>query len=280
MKHQLKWMFVVLAVSVALIATVFSAYATERGLARAGTLTQPAAGMHARSEGAPLAACSDMEPSDVAWVTLTEDYEIEEQVDFYESGVSMITPVFEYACVPSRVTIVTVFTLEGEAVFSDKEKLRASNSDGLYGYPLSTTDGSPLDEGVWGVEFSNNRTLLTSGEVMVGEAGPSAEGETVAVEGVITDKKTKKPIRGAIVLVLQPGVTVQDWVDNDQSEDEVFTGAKSDSKGLFTLENPLEREVEYSIVVVAKSYKPLAADGFIIGPDEEDPVQLDIQMTK
>jgi hypothetical protein len=227
------------------------------------------------------AACTKMEASDVAWVTLTEDGDIDEQVDFYESGTNLIVPVFEYDCVPKKVTVVTVFSLEGEAVFSDKEQLRASNSGGLYGYPLGTTDGSPMDDGTWGVEFFNNKTPLTAGEVVIGEGGGGEDpGDTVTVEGQITDKKTRKPIRGAIVLILFPGITVQDWVDNDQSDEDVYTAAKSDSKGNFTLESPLEREVEYSLVIVAKGYKPLAADGFVISADEEDPVQLDIKMTK
>jgi hypothetical protein len=277
MKQQLKWMFIVVGVCTALVATAFSASATAPRLAGAEL---PAASHLLRRDQSAL-ACTKMQAGDVAWVTLTEDGDIDEQVESYESGTSLITPVFEYNCVPRSVTIVTIFSLEGEPVFSDKESLRSSNSEGLYGYPLGTTDDSPLDDGEWGVEFYNNKTLLTDSSVTIGEGGNgNLADETVTVEGVVTDKKSRKPIKGAVILILQPGVTVEDWVADDQPDEDVYTGGKTDSKGRFTLENPLEREVEYSIIVVAKSYKPLANDGFMIDAEEEDPVQLTIKMTK
>jgi hypothetical protein len=276
MKQQLKLMLTIVGVFAALLGTVFTASAKAPRLA--GQDLPAASHQHRRDQS--MLACSKMQAGDVAWVTLTEDGDIDEQVEAYETGTNLITPVFEYNCVPRSVTIVTIFSLNGEPVFSDKESLKSSNASGLYGYPLGTNDGSPLDDGEWGVEFYNNKTLLTEGVVGIGEGSSNNGGETVTVEGVVTDKKSKKPIKGAIILILQPGIAVQDWIDHDQPDDEVFTAGKTDSKGKFTLENPLEREVTYSIVVVAKKYKPLANDEFEIGPDEEDPVQLTIKLTK
>jgi hypothetical protein len=277
MKQQLKWMFIVVGVCAALLGSVFGASATAPWLSG----QELAAASHLLRRDMSALQCSDMQASDVAWVTLNEDGDIDEQVESYESGTNLITPVFEYNCVPRSVQIVTIFSLDGEPVFSDKESLRSSNAAGLYGYPLGTTDGSPLDDGEWGVEFYNKRTLLTEGFVAIGEGGGGEDpSETATVEGVVTDKKSRKPIKGAIIIILQPGISVEDWVENDQSDEDVYTAGKTDSKGQFTLESPLEREVTYSIVVVAKRYKPLANDDFTISADEEDPVQLTIKLTK
>ena len=277
MKQQLKWMFIVVATFAALIGTVFGASANAPWLSGQAL----AANSHQLRRDMSALQCAEMQASEVAWVTLTEDGDIDEQVEAYESGTNLITPVFEYDCVPRSVQIVTIFSLDGEPVFSDKESLRSSNAGGLYGYPLGTTDGSPLDDGEWGVEFYNKKTLLTEGVVSIGEGGGGNDpSETVTVEGVVTDKKSRKPIKGAIIIILLPGITVQDWVDNDQSDEDVYTAGKTDSKGQFTLESPLEREVTYSIIVVAKKYKPLANDEFVIGADEEEPVQLTIKLTK
>lgn len=277
MKQQIRWMLIVVGVCTALIGTVFSASATAP---RLGGQTLASAS-HLLRRAIPALACTAMKADEVAWVTLTEDGDIDEQVDSYPAGTALITPVFEYNCVPRSVTIVTIFSLNGEPVFSDKESLKSSTAKGLYGYPLGTTDDSALDDGEWGVEFYNNKTLLTDGVVIVGEGGGGTDaGDTVTVEGIVTDKKSRKPIKGAVILILQAGITIEAWVDHDQPDDEVFTAGKTDSKGVFTLENPLEREVVYSIIVVAKSYKPLANDTFEIGPDEEDPVQITIKLTK
>lgn len=281
MKQQIKTLAMVVAALIALVGAVFSAYGAPAELARAGQVAARSGSPRlARMLPFPRAACTDMEPSDVAWVTLNEDFEIEDQVDSYPSGTSLITPVFEYACVPKKVTVVTVFSLNGEVVYSDKEALKASNSDGLYGYPLGTTDESPMDDGLWGVEFFNNKTPLTEGEVIVGEGDDPIEGETVTVEGTVKDKKTKKAIKGAIVLVLNPGMTVDDWVDGGQEDSDVYTAGQTNSKGQFTLEDPLTRNEVYSLIVVAKGYKPIATDEFVIEDDVEDPVQLDIVLSK
>jgi len=268
-------MAIVVTVLAALFGTVFSASATAPRLS-GQTL---AAASHLLRRDHSALACTNMQADEVAWVTLDDNGDIDDQVESYESGTNLITPVFEYNCVPRSVTIVTIFSLDGEPVFSDKESLRSSTGQGLYGYPLGTTDDSPLDDGEWGVEFYNNRTLLTDGQVVIGESGDPVS-NSVTVEGVVTDKKSRKPIKGAVILILQPGVSAEDWVEDDQPDEDVYTAGKTDSKGKFTLEHPLERETVYSIIVVAKSYKPLANDSFEIAADEADPVQLTIKLTK
>src|SRR5437868_6995240 len=108
MKQQLKAMVVTVGVLVALIATVFSAFATGPGLARANVIVSGLGHVpHMAKPALAPDACSKMQASDVAWVTLTEDGDIDEQVDSYPPGTSVITPLFQYPCVPKKVTLVT-----------------------------------------------------------------------------------------------------------------------------------------------------------------------------
>jgi hypothetical protein len=221
-------------------------------------------------------ACAELEASDIAWVTLTEDFDIDEQVDFYPSGTELITPVFEYECVPSRVSVTTIYSLDGEVVFSDKESLRATSRSGLYSYPLATTDDEPLPDGLWRVEYFDGQTLLTSGEVVVGD--PSSD--AIDVEGSVKDKKSRRDISGATILVLEPGVTAEAWVEGGQDDEEVLTAGQSDSQGEFTLASQLTRNATYSLIVVARGYKPIATDSFVIDDEVEAPAQLNILMSK
>ena len=274
MKTQLKFLSIVSGVAVALTAVVLTAFASAKGVGRTPGMSVGATLGVVRTS---LAACTKMTATDVAWVTLNDDGDIEEQVESYPSGVTSIVPVFQFDCVPKKTTIVTVFSLDGETVYNDSEQLKASNTRGTYGYPLSTTDESPMAEGEWGVEFYNNKTLLSSGVVVVGE---TEGGDTITVIGTIKDAKTKKPIKGALILFLNPGTTVEDFVDGGQKEEDVYTAGKTDSKGQFELESPLEREVEYSVIVVAKGYKPIAQDGLSVDADEPDPLELNITLSK
>lgn len=277
MKPQIKLLAITLGVMLAVIATVFSVFASPPALVRKGGLAAPVSGQVGDDVAA---ACTKLKASEVAWVTLTDEGDVDEQVDAYPAGTNLIVPLFQYTCVPKKVTIVTVFTFNGETVFTDKSSLKATNSKGTYSYQLGTEDDSPLDDGEWGVEFYNNKTLLTSGAVIVGEGEAGQASNTVSVEGTVKDKKTKKPVKGAVILILKPGVNVQKFLKGGQKDADVFTAAKTDSKGQFVLEDPLERDTKYSIVVAAKGYKPIGLDGLTIDEKQPDPLQLNITLTK
>jgi hypothetical protein len=298
MRHKSKFTLGLLSGAIVLIAALFGASA-QTTLARGQAAVAPEprvldapqlAGPDVRPMPAslvstpPLAGCSKLQASDVAWVTLTDEGDIDEQVEAYPPETNLITPLFEYNCVPKKASIVTIFKLDGEEVFSDKESVKATNAKGIYAYPLGTDDNSPLPEGVWEVEFYNNKTLLTSGQILVGGEGtienPTDTGHKITVGGLITDKKSKKPIKNAVVLVLKPGITVQDFIDGGKKDKDVFTAGQSDTKGQFVLNDQLERNVDYSIIVVAKGYKATAADGIAATDDDPDPLVLNITMNK
>ncbi|PWH20232.1 MAG: hypothetical protein DDG58_03125 [Ardenticatenia bacterium] len=113
-----------------------------------------------------------------------------------------------------------------------------------------------------------------------GEEEEEPVAETVTVQGKIIDGKTKKPIADALFVVLNPGVGMQEWADKDFAEEDVYTGAKTDTRGQFTCPKELERNVTYTVVVAAKGYQIIVAEDFIIDEQQEDPVVLTIKMYK
>ena len=280
MRSTLKLMCVVVAASVALIASVFSAFATTPALARGGTVavTRPASSASARS--APLAACTDMQATDVAWVTITPNHHIDKQVPAYDSGVVDITPAFQYSCAPPNTTIVSVFSLNGLAVFTDKEAIKPRTAAGLYAYALETLDGAPIADGEWGIQYFNDKTLLTTGSVSVGTtSGNAGQTQSATVQGVVQDQASQSPIDGAVLLVLNPGVTTKAFISGGQKDADVYTAGKSDSQGAFTMQKKLPRHQALSMLVVAAGYKSLGSDTFQV-LDDPDPVSITISMTK
>src|ERR1700687_3973855 len=118
MRSTIKFMAVVVAACVALIASVFSAFATPPAAVRAGADGLERPGLGARGDFSPAAACTAMTATDVAWVTLTPNHHIDKQVPAYPSGATDITPVFQYNCAPANTTVVSVFSLNGLTVFN------------------------------------------------------------------------------------------------------------------------------------------------------------------
>jgi hypothetical protein len=258
----------------------------------------------ATSSGSSGSCSAFKATSNVAWVTLDSSGNVDQQVSSYPDGTTTITPVFEYDCVPKALTLVTIFSYNGQQVFSDKAQLKATHTKSAYGYPLGTKDGSPIQNGDWSVEFYNNKDLVAQGAVTVGGAantndntnsntngntndntntngnGNDNTAQTVTVQGTVTAKAGGKAIKGAVVVILQPGITVKQFVADKYKDADVFTAGQSDAKGQFTLKDPLQRNTTYSLLVVATGFKPVATDNFVIDNSVGDPVQLDVQLSQ
>ncbi|MCS7260943.1 MAG: carboxypeptidase-like regulatory domain-containing protein [Anaerolineae bacterium] len=236
----------------------------------------------------------------------------------YPTGTSVIASGFEYNCIPKNTTIGVVYYYGGfdtEPVFSDSQKQSPDNKSGVFWWYIGYQDGSPLPEGDWQVEWYINKKLASKGEITVGggtkqdiepleteeepveeaaeeepstiediwdfgeeEARPAAE--TVTVQGKIIDGKTKKPIADALFVVLNPGVSMQEWAERDFAETDVYTVAQTDTRGQFTCPKELERNVTYTVVVAAKGYQMIIAEDFMVDEQQEDPVVLTIKMYK
>jgi hypothetical protein len=221
-------------------------------------------------------ACDALRAGPVSWTIQDDQGEAERRVTEYPSGTVEIVPTFEYACVPKNTTIVTVFTYAGEAVLSDKQMLRPSAQAGVYTYPLSSNDSSPLAEGEWKVAFYRDKQLLASGAVRVGGA-PRAGG--VAIRGTVRDGNTRKPIKGALVAVLKPGISVKTFLDTG-SESDLFASGTTDSLGQFSLSRPLAQDTTYGLLIVARGYRPITRDDLRLDASDADPLSMDILMVK
>ncbi len=272
----MKRLIALLSVGTALIALTGGAYARQMHRL-AGDVIATSANFDLPAQRS--AGCTELKAtSEVFWVQVSEDNEEEvEEVESYPSGTSRITAQFEYNCIPRRTTIVTVWSLDGETILTAEDKPKATNSPGTWAVSLSTKDDSPLLEGEYGAAFYVNKKLIAEGKVIVG--GDQAE-EAITVQGTVVDSRSGRPIRGALVVVLKKGVSVDKWL-NGGSDDDVLAFAETNSKGEFVLNNPIPVGVPHDFIVGAKGYRPVIEKGWIIEEDEaEDPLVLEIKLVR
>jgi hypothetical protein len=279
MKRCIPWSMAVLTLLLALTAT--AAGAAGRGALLAGHGVNLALG-----EPLQQSTCTSMKADgDAYWLAVDESGEAtDEVVDSYQGEVIALAAAFDYTCLPKGATIVTVFSYEGEVVFSDKSPQKPSNRAGSYSYAISRDDGEPMHEGEWEVAFFNNKTFLASSMVMVGGEGTevinsAGDSDAVTVQGTIIDAKTKKPLKGVLVVVLNEGVKSQTFLKNPKDAD-IYTSATTDARGQFVMETPVERTAAHTWIVALKGYKPIIEDDLVVGADAEDPLELNIALQK
>lgn len=61
---------------------------------------------------------------------------------------------------------------------------------------------------------------------------------------------------------------------------DAYAEAQTNSRGLFALPDPLERNVEHALLVAAEGYQPLGYDGMVITGDLEEPVVISIELAE
>lgn len=105
---------------------------------------------------------------------------------------------------------------------------------------------------------------------------PPKKSKGVQVTGTIKDADSGKVIVGALFIVLKPGVTYADWENDDQ----VYSMAKTDSKGKFVLPDLLERGQTYTLVAGLKGYVPVHQDNVKVSETAKDVVDLAIKLQK
>jgi S1-C subfamily serine protease len=80
------------------------------------------------------------------------------------------------------------------------------------------------------------------------------------VSGQLSDASTGRPVIGAVVLILKPGVRIRS-LDRDNLRASTATVAVSTSLGYFRTKHALRQGSNYSIVILAKGYRAVAVDG-------------------
>lgn len=273
MKKQIKSFVVLAGTIIALLAMTIGA-AAAAGASRLVSVAQ-----HTPRAEAPLAACTALEASEIYWITLDEDGEVDETVESYPEETSLIAGAYDYECVPRKTALSIVWSLEGEQILTDTYDPKASEKGGTDWFSLFMRDESPLELGEYTLEVFNGEDLLTSGAVVIGEGEDPVDGAAVTVQGTVVDSKSKKPITGALVIVLNEGVSPAAWLKDGVDED-VLAFGKTDSKGQFTLNAKVPVVTELPWIIGAKGYKTVSQDDFAIEEDAEDPFIMNIGLAK
>ncbi len=111
---------------------------------------------------------------------------------------------------------------------------------------------------------------------------PAASGDTVFVQGVLADADTGRGVSGAQLFILKSGVTAtQAAADDNLTSREVLTIGVSDTRGVYQTEVAVPRGQVYSVIVIARGYRPIVADNALNVPrNAENPFRADADLRR
>ena len=222
-------------------------------------------------------------------VTWAEDFDSDTScainpVKSYTAGSPAAVAVFQYKGMADGEQFAVAWFLDDEFLFADIVSWEFGESGDCFSVYIHN-QGEPIDTGTYVVELyaGQDLDLIGSSDVEVGGTAVSSStsttsGDGVQVDGIITDADSGKPVRDAVVFVLNPGVDLDAWLDNP-TEDDVYDFAETNARGEFELPRPLERGVEYPAMAGKEGFQ--VNEGFLLfEADDPDLVTLELQLTR
>jgi len=202
----------------------------------------------------------------------------EEDLDLYSIAVTTTHPIIIDLTNINWRSDYDLFLLdsEGERVdyswgTTDSEHIEYQpRTDGTYYIEVNTWAGHSLHE-------PYSLMVVFDGDedppiILPDDADDVEEG--VTVQGSVVSADTGRGIEGAGFIVLQPDVTVEEFL-RDLSEEQVFAYAVTDRDGNFLLQRPIPRGESFGVIIGAEGYIPQGEDDYLVF-DEDDPAQVDL----
>ena len=198
----------------------------------------------------------------------------------FDSGLEELHAFSDYTGMEDGLAFGVNWYLNGSLVIESPYDWDGGESGTWHDYVY--TGSGTLPDGEYFVELMLEGQTMASGTAAIGVVGvptpePTPSPEGVQVEGTVLDLDTDQPISGALVLVLEPGITLRTF---EWTYDEVYTSAETDRRGYFELPDPLEVGACYTVVVGADGYWTFAQDEVCIDTDDGPVAQWDISLEK
>lgn len=202
-----------------------------------------------------------------------------EPVDAGDSfqNIDEIFGVFDYSGMSNGVEWRTRWLLGEQEILND-QAVWDSGESGPFWVSLSHNEGLPPGE--YTLELYIAERLAQRGTFTVVEANEPRP-RTVNVIGTVVDRDNqRRNVADATVFLLNPGVTVDEWVDEDFPDSLIHAYGVTNRRGEFQMDAPVTPGETYALVVVQDDYEFIAEDGYEIPVDAADPYEIQLTMKR
>lgn len=230
--------------------------------------------------------------SGFAWIDTSNSSQDEcdyqgDTINSYSGSFLCIATIFDYSGMTNGQLLVEHWFLNGEKV-GEYSYAWEWDESGTFATWLPN-DGNPMPNGTYQLELyaGDNLTLMgTSPTVEVsGSTGGTTQpqnqpsGDTITVYGQVYDSATNKPINGAYVFVLNPGVTYDEWAADNYPDKDISTYLQTGSDGKYKITG-IPRNTEFTLVFSAQGYYDSYADNLSAGDNEPAENEINVGLSQ
>lgn len=195
----------------------------------------------------------------------------------FPSGLTQINAAWDYSGMANGMPWGVKWLWNGKVELDQHNAY--SWSTGPSGTEVDTLSSKKgLSDGTWTLILYANNREIQRGSMTVGKARPQPPpvANGVVLAGQVVDANTQNPISGAVVVILKPGVTAQQWIQAQLSQDMVAAAAQTAQDGSFRTAPPVARGQTYSVLVFASGYQARDFEGALqLASDAPSVIQLD-----
>jgi hypothetical protein len=170
-----------------------------------------------------------------------------------------------------------VWSYEGRAVLRDETAWDAGSATTQW---VSLTHPNGLPAGEFTLELSCAGEAVQRGAFSITARPPQPNRGVNVIGSIAESDNRRRRVVGALVLFLNPSVTVDAWVGTDFSEELIYASGTSNEAGEYQLDARVMPGEQYSIVVIHDDYEPISQDAYLIPSDADDPYELNVTLQR
>jgi serine protease Do len=224
----------------------------------------------------------------ITWYNATggADCQLQDQVTSYPSGATSMAAGFTFSGMTDGEPWAEEWKVDGEVIYTSQYTWNSGESGSTFTCLYNSQAGMP--EGNYHLELYAGQNLdrLTQSDVVVGggsnggPVNPPSDQGVVSISGYVVDADSNNPIPGAEIYVLKPGIKFADWKANNFADGDLFSYAKADSQGFYSLPNKLSLDVGYTFIMFVDGYAVNYADNLVWSAQDPTDFRLDLSMSK
>ena len=175
---------------------------------------------------------------------------------------------FNFSNMRKGVKWAQAWAVDGKVVLEDEGKWEDGGSGTK---TIAVASRKTLPDGRYHLVLTVRDQVQAEGEVVVGRATEDTDTE---ISGQIIDRESKRGVKDALVIALNPGVRGSEFVKK-QSKDLAFTSARTDRYGRFTFKDQLPKGQSYGLVVVARGFRDMVVEsGLRVSANSPEKAQI------